>query len=102
MGDPRTASIISAVKTQVTPKSHERYTGLVTQNISPLIGALALNKLKPVHISDAYSTALTSGRRDGKEGGLSPRSVGHMHRVLKQALSQAVKWEMLNRNPADG
>jgi hypothetical protein len=24
-----------------------------------------------------------------------------MHRVLKQALGQAVKWEMLNRNPCD-
>jgi integrase len=24
-----------------------------------------------------------------------------MHRVLKQALSQAVRWELLNRNPAD-
>ena len=24
-----------------------------------------------------------------------------MHRVLKQALGQAVKWELLNRNPAD-
>ena len=24
-----------------------------------------------------------------------------MHRVLKQALGQAVKWELLTRNPAD-
>ena len=44
--------------------------------------------------------ALASGRRDGT-GGLSPRTVTHMHRVLKQSLNQAVKSEMLNRNPAD-
>jgi integrase len=25
----------------------------------------------------------------------------HMHRVLKHALRQAVRWEMLHRNPAD-
>jgi integrase len=49
---------------------------------------------------EAYSAALDGGRRDGK-GGLSPRTVGHMHRVLKQALSQAVKWKELNHNPAD-
>jgi hypothetical protein len=27
--------------------------------------------------------------------------VHHMHRILKQALQQAVRWEMLPRNPAD-
>jgi integrase len=54
-----------------------------------------------VQITDAYAKALAGERRDGKQGGLSPRTVGHMHRVLKQGLSQAVRWESLNRNPAD-
>jgi integrase len=27
--------------------------------------------------------------------------VGHIHRVLKLALGQALKWELINRNPAD-
>lgn len=88
------------IKTQVTPKSHERYAGIVNQNLIPAIGAIRLNKLKPVQISTAYSTAIESGRRDGT-GGLSPRTVGHMHRVLKQALGQAVKWKELTHNPAD-
>ena len=43
----------------------------------------------------------SGGRKNDKEGGLAPRTVGHMHRVLKQALGQAVKWELLNRNPVD-
>jgi integrase len=89
------------IKSQVTPKSHERYTGLVKKNIVPAIGALLLAKLRPVNISEAYSAALKNGRKDGRSGGLAPRTVGHMHRVLKQALSQAVKWELLTRNPAD-
>jgi integrase len=87
-------------KSQVTPKSHERYAGLVNQNIVPMLGSVHLSKLKPAQISAAYSTALASGRKDGT-GGLSPRTVGHMHRVLKQALGQAVRWELLGRNPAD-
>jgi integrase len=41
-----------------------------------------------------------TGRRDGS-GGLSPRTVGHMHRVIKQALGQAVRWKELTHNPAD-
>jgi integrase len=89
------------IKTQVTPKSYERYAGLVRQNIAPLLGAVVLTKLKPAQISAAYAVALAGGRKDGKDGGLSPRSVGHMHRVLKQALGQAVKWQDLTRNPAD-
>jgi integrase len=89
------------IKSHVTPKSHERYAGLVNQNIIPLLGAVHLTKLKPAQISAAYSAALAGGRRDAKSGGLSPRTVGHMHRVLKQALTQAVKWELLTRNPAD-
>ena len=92
---------LAHVKGQVTPKSHERYAGIVNQNIIPLLGEVLLPKLKPVQISDAHTAALAGGRRDGKEGGLSPRTVGHIHRVLKQALKQAVRWELLNRNPAD-
>lgn len=89
------------ITSQVTPKSHERYSGLVRKNIVPALGAQLLTKLRPVHISDAYSSALKNGRQDGRAGGLAPRTVGHMHRVLKQALSQALKWELLVRNPAD-
>jgi len=88
------------VKSQVSPKSHERYSGIVNQNIIPALGAVHLAKLKPAQISAAYSAALVNGRRDGS-GGLAPRTVGHMHRVLKQALGQAVRWELLTRNPAD-
>ncbi len=88
-------------KSQVSPKTHERYSGLVNQNIKPALGAVALSKLKPVQIAAAYSQALVDGRRDDKAGGLSPRTVGHMHRVLKRALSQAVRWDLIVRNPAD-
>src|SRR5215831_9706077 len=85
---------------QISPRSLERYTELARKNLAPLLGALALSKLQPAHISQAYAKALASGRRDGK-GGLSARTVTHMHRVLREALQQAVRWQMLARNPAD-
>jgi integrase len=85
---------------QVSPKSHARYGELARKNIVPLLGSVVLTQLRPALISVAYSKALTHGRRDGT-GGLSPQTVTHMHRVLKQALGQAVKWELLTRNPAD-
>ena len=88
------------IKPQVSPRSHERYTEIATKNLLPLIGGVILAKLQPMQISTAYAKALASGRRDGK-GGLAPRSVHHMHRILKQALGQAVRWQLLTRNPCD-
>jgi hypothetical protein len=87
-------------RANVAPRTHERYAEIARKNIAPLIGAVMLSKLKPAQIAEAYGKALSQGRRDGK-GGLSPQSVMHMHRVLKHALRQAVRWEMLHRNPAD-
>jgi integrase len=88
------------ITARVSPRTHERYAEIARKNIAPLIGVLVLSKLKPTQIAEAYSKALSQGRRDGK-GGLSPQSVIHMHRVLKLALKQAVRWEILHRNPAD-
>jgi integrase len=52
-----------------------------------------LSKLQPMAI-----TALYTAKR---AGGLSPRSIHHIHRTLKQALGQAVRWQFLPRNPTD-
>jgi integrase len=87
------------IQAHVSPRSHERYAELCRKNLAPLLGGLILTKLQPAQISQAYSKALTSGRRDG-QGGLSARTVGHMHRVLHEALQQAVRWQLLARNPA--
>jgi integrase len=91
---------IEHMEGQVSPRSHERYAEIARNNLVPLLGGLVLTKLRPEQISQAYAKALTSGRRDGS-GGLSPRTVTHMHRVLREALQQAVQWQMLARNPAD-
>jgi integrase len=91
---------LTHIKPNVSILTHERYADIARKNISPLIGGLILNKIQPVHISEAYAKALVCGRRDGK-GGLSPRTVHHMHRILKQALGQAVRWNVLVKNPAD-
>jgi integrase len=90
---------LADVKARVSPKTYERYEQVCRKNIAPLLGAVPLSKLKPAQISEAYAKALATGRRK-RTGGLSPRTVHHMHVILKGALAQAVKWEMLVRNPA--
>jgi integrase len=89
------------VRTQVSPKTFERYCGVVRGNILPALGGILLTKLQPAQISESYAKALSNGRRDGK-GGLSPASVLYMHRLLKEALAVAVsEWRLLPWNPAE-
>ncbi len=88
------------MRSNVSPKTFERYEQLITNNIIPALGQQRLDHLKAIHIDGAWSMLRHEGRRDGK-GGLSPQTVKHCHRLLKQALEQAVKWQLTNRNPAD-
>ncbi len=85
---------------RVSPKTYERYAAIVRQNIVPAIGNYALSKLNPLHIQSFYTEALSSGRKS-RRGGLSAQTVVHFHRVLRKALDQAIKWQLLARNPAD-
>lgn len=88
------------MRARVSPKTHERYTDICRNNLIPGLGAVVLTKLQPIQITDAFAIALSNGRKDGK-GGLSPHTVHYMHRVLRNALRQAVRWQMLGRNPTD-
>ena len=85
---------------KVGEKTFERYHEIVHKNLIPALGALSLPRLQPLHIEDFYTEMLESGRKNGN-GGLSPQTVTHFHRVLRSALNQAVMWRMLVRNPAD-
>jgi integrase len=92
---------LAAVREEVAPKTYERYAEIVGNFLAPSLGNLPLVKLAPSHIQDAYSGWAAGGRRDGKEGGLSPRTRHHIHRILNSALARAVEQQLLARNPAE-
>ena len=91
---------LTAVAMHVSPKTYERSAEICRKNIVPLLGTVVLSKLQPQAISQACAKALQGGRCDGK-GGLSKRTVGHMRRILKEALEQAVLWKHLAPNPCN-
>lgn len=92
---------LAAVREEVSPKSHERYSEIVNNFLVSELGALPLQKLAPSDIQKVYTKWATEGRRDRKPGGLSPRTRRHIHRILKSALNRAVEQQILARNPAD-
>ena len=88
------------MRSQIAPKTLERYEQLIENNIKPVLGAKKLEQLRPYHIDVAWTALLQEGRKDNK-GGLAPQTVKHCHRLLRQALAQAVRWQLIGRNPAD-
>lgn len=93
--------LTDCAKSSVAATTYERYVGIVRKNIIPAIGNVRLDRLTPLQLQTFESDLLKTGRVDGS-GGLSPKTVIQVHRVLHRALGQAVRWELLVRNPADG
>ena len=82
------------IRPTVKPATYERYRQIVSGHLIPVLGAVPLAKLSPVHIQQLYASKLAEG--------LSPSTVSIYYQVLHRALEQAVKWQMLYRNPCDG
>jgi integrase len=92
---------LEQVRTSRQPRTHESYERALSY-VRPRLGQMAVRDLGPSHLLDLYGHLASSGRRDGKPGGLHPRTVRHVHRVVFTMLQRAVKWRILPANPAAG
>jgi integrase len=63
------------------------------------LGAVGLQDLSAAHLNRLYADLLVGGRRDGT-GGLSATTVRRIHAMLRKALNDAVRWGLIERNPA--
>jgi integrase len=91
---------LKTVQANLAPRTFERYKQLVEVNIIPKLGAILLTQLQPVQIAEFYTWAGTAGKQRTNSG-LNIRTVLHIHRLLRQALQQAVLWQLRPTNPAD-
>ena len=71
---------LAAVRPNLAPSTYRRYEGLMDHQVIPYIGATPLSKLRPLHVQQLYARLQAEGRADGN-GGLSPRTLLHVHRV---------------------
>ncbi len=92
---------LESMRSQVSLKTHERYDQVINSFLIPAFGVIPLAKLTPIDIQNAYNKWEVAGRRDNKEGGLSPRTRLHIHRVFKSALKQVAQLQLIGRNPAE-
>jgi integrase len=90
---------LSHMRGRVRATTFAGYETLIRCHAIPLLGALPLADLRPLHLQDIYGQLLagSSIRRP-----LRPGTVRNFHLVLAQALGQAVRWQLLVASPATG
>ena len=74
------------------PRTYESYSMIVRKHLVPALGDYRLSKLTPDAVQAYINRKL--------EGGLSPRTVEYQHSVLRRALGQANRWDLVGRNVA--
>jgi len=84
----------------LAPKTLARYTQMLDQRILSEIGHIKLGDINRNHIVKLYENMMQEGARlDGKEGGLSGKTVLHHHRLLSKIFNTAVLWELIAASP---
>lgn len=92
-------------KLHLSPYTQDGYKiNIYTHIIPHAIGNIKLGKLTSKDIQDFVTEKLTSGRikpqKDGNKG-LSNRTVQYIIMVLKESLKDAVKHDLISKNPCD-
>jgi integrase len=84
---------LESARPTIRKNTHRSYEGIIRNHVSPHIGTIPLSKLTPAGIQGLYSAMERSGA--------SPRVRHLTHAVLRRALKQAVRWNLIPRNPCD-
>ena len=89
---------LPAIASTIRPTTFLSYEGHVHRHLVPALGRLPLQQLSPARLNALYQRLLSpNGQR-----ALFPLAVRRIHATLHRALRDAVRWNQLPRNPADG
>ena len=85
------------VKPTLKPHSVRSYESHIKNYIKPSIGAFKLSDVQPLslEIQRLYNRLLE------KDPPLSPKTIKNLHGVIHKGFNQAVKLQLISRNPAD-
>ena len=86
--------------------TYESRKSLIANYIRPLIGDMKLEDVSPRIMDKYYRDLLTVksvsvNNMKPRNEYLTPSTVREIHKVLRNAFNQAVKWEMMYRNPVE-
>ena len=100
LADAATHWLENVAPVKAGQRTLERYQIIIKNNLIPALGNIRLTGLQAAQIETLYANLRASGRQDGG-GGLSEQSIIHIHRVLSQIITWAIKKKKLKHNPLD-
>lgn len=83
---------LAAVRPSLRERTYLRYLQLLALHVTPTLGRVRLTRLSPAQVQALINAKVDSG--------LSSQTVRHIHAVLRTALNQAVRWQLVPRNVA--
>jgi integrase len=97
VGEYLTQWLNNTAKNKVRPQTWERYRQLVELHLIPILGAMKLAKLAPLHVEQCYAT-MEKGHGDRKPAGAWTRKMAGV--LLSNALRHAVRMKLVAYNAA--
>lgn len=101
LGDYLTERWLPTKRAQLRRSTFDSYTRNVKNHVVPRIGGIPLQKLTPEDLDEFYAGLLADGKLNGKQGGLSVKTVRYIHTIIRKALSDAQRKGSVQRNVAD-
>lgn len=92
---------LPAKQSTVRASTWNSYRATIQLHVVPHIGSAMLQQLTAADLNSLYAQLLTSGRRTRGTEGLSTATVRYIHRILRRALADAQRWDLVARNVAD-
>ena len=90
---------LPAKKSALRPSTWFRYQRMVESYVCPSLESVPLANLATRHLEALYARLLSEGRHDGT-GGLAPKTVLNVHQILRKALGDALRLQLVTRNVA--
>ena len=84
--------------------TYESNCALIANYINPIIGKVPIQSITPKVVDEYYQTlkktkSVVKRNRKPKSEYVTPCVINTIHKVLRCAFDQAVKWELISRNP---
>jgi integrase len=101
---------LPAIRPTIRATTFLSYEGHIDNHLSPELGRIPLQQVSAAHINALYSKLLSEGKaskakkkdtEEVKKTPLAPATVRRVHATLHRALRDAVRWNLIGRNPAD-
>ena len=92
IGDHLEQYLHDVVKPSASHRTYSTHAQQIRTHITPTLGRIKLKYLRKAHIDWLY--------REKLEAGLAPSTVRRVHAVLHKALEEAIKGDLIPRNPA--